>query len=80
MLKKLLILIFLLGVAQAQLFDSIGGTLKDTNLGGSLGSTPASPTPTDTSFLNYTPDPAVSQQVKLPLSKLPKWKLPFVKT
>jgi hypothetical protein len=64
MLKNLLIILFLFGMTtHAQLFDSIGGTLKDSNLGGSLGSTPASPTPTDTSFLSYTPDPAVSEQV-----------------
>lgn len=62
MLKYLLVLTFLTTMtAQAQLFDSIGGTLKDSNLGGMLGT--ATPTPTDTSFLSYTPDPVVSQQV-----------------
>jgi hypothetical protein len=63
MLKQFLILtFFLLITTQAQLFDSIGGTLKDANLGGTLGGA-ATPTSVDTSFLSYTPDPAVSQQV-----------------
>ena len=62
--KVLLILtFFLLITAQAQLFDSIGGTLKDANLGGTLGTGTATPTPADTSFLSYTPDPAVSEQI-----------------
>jgi hypothetical protein len=64
MLKNLLIILFLFGMTtHAQLFDSIGGTLKNSNLGGTLGTAAASPTPTDTSFLSYIPDPAVSQQV-----------------
>ena len=62
--KSLLILtLFLTVTAQAQLFDSIGGTLKDANLGGTLGTGTATPTPADTSFLSYTPDPAVSEQI-----------------
>jgi hypothetical protein len=49
--------------SSAQLFDSIGGTLKDADIGGSLGGGTTPATPTDTSKLSYTPDPAVSAEV-----------------
>jgi hypothetical protein len=57
-----ILLLFVTSLASAQLFDSIGGTLKDADIGGSLGGTPPA-TPADTSKLTYTPDPAVSSQV-----------------
>jgi hypothetical protein len=49
--------------SSAQLFDSIGGTLKDADIGGSLGGATTPATPADTSKLTYTPDPAVSAEV-----------------
>jgi hypothetical protein len=49
--------------ASAQLFDSIGGTLKDADIGGTLGTTPAPATSPDTSALVYKADPAVTEQV-----------------
>jgi hypothetical protein len=66
MTKRLIALVLfcalLASLASAQLFDSIGGTLKDANLGGTLGGA-ATSAPTDTSSLTYTADPAVSSQV-----------------
>lgn len=65
MFKRLFIailLLFVTSLASAQLFDSIGGTLKDADIGGSLGGTPPA-APADTSSLIYTPDPAVSAEV-----------------
>lgn len=60
----ILVLILLSSLASAQLFDSIGGTLKDADIGNTLGTTPATvPAPADTSLLTYTPDPAVTEQV-----------------
>jgi hypothetical protein len=61
-LVAVVLALFFTTLASAQLFDSIGGTLKDANLGGTLGGA-ATPAPADTSFLTYTPDPAISAEV-----------------
>lgn len=58
-----ILLLFVTSLASAQLFDSIGGTLKDADIGGSLGGGTIPATPADTSKLIYTPDPAVSAEV-----------------
>jgi hypothetical protein len=58
-----ILLLFVTSLASAQLFDSIGGTLKDADIGGSLGGGTTPATPADTSKLIYTPDPAVSAEV-----------------
>ena len=62
--RTLILVVFLIvsSFASAQLFDSIGGTLKDADLGNTLGGAPAT-TPADTSFLTYQVDPAVTTQV-----------------
>jgi hypothetical protein len=62
LISILFVLLVINSLASAQLFDSIGGTLKDANLGGTLGGA-ATPPPADTSFLTYIPDPAVSAEV-----------------
>jgi hypothetical protein len=57
-----LTLFFLITFSSAQLFDSVGGALKDADLGGTLGSTPATPAAA-TDLLTYQADPAVTEQV-----------------
>ncbi len=64
MFKRFILLVLLtVTFASAQLFDSVGGALKDVDLGGALGDTPATTAATPTDLLTYQVDPAITEQV-----------------
>jgi hypothetical protein len=59
----ILIILCVTTYSSAQLFDSVGGALKDVDLGGALGNTPAATAAAPTDLLTYQVDPAITEQV-----------------